>query len=198
MRKSIIAGTMLLVAAPLLAASETKDPAAVAAGTYTVDGSHATVLAKVVHLGFSTTTVRFDQVSGTLTYDPAKAEAAAASITVATGSLNSGFAARDEHLKGPGFFNAAAFPNATFASTRLVKTGADTADLPGQLTLLGVTKPLTLHVKFNGFGKGMDGKTRVGFSATGAIKRSDFGMKTFLGPVADDVALEIDAEFAGK
>lgn len=186
------------LAAPLGAAKETADPAAVQAGTYAVDNTHATVLAKVSHLGFSTNTVRFDTINGTVTYDPAKPEASKTDITIDTTTLNSGFGKRDEHLKGAQFFNVAAFPSATFKADKLVKTGADTADLPGQLTLLGVTKPVTLKVKFNGFGKGMDGAPRIGFAATGAIKRSDFGMKAFIPAVGDDVALAVDLELARK
>ena len=146
----------------------------------------------------STNTVRFDNVSGSVSYDPAKPAASTADITIDTTTLNSGFGKRDDHLKSKDFFNVAAFPTASFKASTLVKTGADTADLPGQLTLLGVTKPVTLKVKFNGFGKGMDGAPRIGFAATGAIKRSDFGMKTFIPAVGDDVALEIDLELARK
>lgn len=186
------------LAAPLGAAKETADPAAVQAGTYVVDNTHATVLAQVSHFGFSTNTVRFDTINGTVTYDPAKPEASRTDITIDTTTLNSGFGKRDEHLKSAAFFNVAAFPSATFKADKLVKTGADTADLPGQLTLLGVTRPVTLKVKFNGFGKGMDGQPRIGFAATGAILRSDFGMKAFIPAVGDDVALSVDLELARK
>lgn len=186
------------LAAPLGAVKETADPAAVSAGTYVVDNTHATVLAKIGHLGFSINTVRFDTVNGTVSYDPAKPEASSADITIDTTTLNSGFGKRDEHLKGAQFFNVAAFPNATFKADKLVKTGADTADLPGQLTLLGVTRPVTLKVKFNGFGKGMDGQPRIGFAATAQLKRSDFGMKAFVPAVADEVAIEVDLELSRK
>lgn len=189
---------LAVLAAPLGAVKETADPAAVPAGTYVVDNTHATVLGKTMHLGFSTNTIRFDTINGSVTYDPAKPEASTADITIDTTTLNSGFTPRDNHLKGAQFFNVAAFPNASFKADKLVKTGTDTADLPGQLTLLGVTKPVTLKVKFNGFGKGMDGQPRIGFAATGAIKRSDFGMKAFVPAVGDDIALEVDLELARK
>ncbi len=196
----LIAPVLALAAltAPLGAAKETADPAAVLAGTYAVDNTHATVLAKVDHLGFSVNTVRFDTINGAVTYDPAKPEASKADITIDTTTLNSGFGKRDDHLKSAQFFNVAAFPSATFKADKLFKTGADTADLAGQLTLLGVTKPVTLKVKFTGFGKGMDGAPRIGFAAKAAIKRSDFGMKAFVPAVGDDVALEIDLELARK
>lgn len=194
----LLIAPVAVLAAPLGAVKETADPAAVPAGTYTVDNTHATVLGKTMHLGFSVNTVRFDTINGSVTYDPAKPEASTADITIDTTTLNSGFTPRDNHLKGAQFFNVAAFPNATFKADKLVKTGADTADLPGQLTLLGVTRPVTLKVKFNGFGKGMDGQPRIGFAATGAIKRSDFGMKAFVPAVGDDIALEVDLELARK
>lgn len=187
-----------LVAAPLGAAMDSTDPAAVGAGTYLVDNSHAAVLAQVNHMGFSTNTVRFDSINGTVSYDPAKPDMSSADITIDTGSLNSGFAARDEHLKGAMFFNTTAFPKATFKGVHLMKTGANTGEYHGNLTLLGVTRPVALKVKFNGYGKGMDGQPRIGFSATAQLKRSDFGMKAFIPAVGDDVALQIDLELSRK
>ena len=133
-----------VAAAPLGAAIDSTDPVAVSAGTFVVDNSHATVLAQVNHLGFSTNTVRFDSINGTVTYDPAKPEASSADITIDTTTLNSGFAARDQHLKGAMFFNTAAFPKATFKGVHLMKTGANTAEYHGNLTLLGVTKAVAL------------------------------------------------------
>lgn len=196
----LIAPALVLaaLAAPIGAAPESVDPAVVPAGTYAVDNTHAAVLAQISHMGFSTNTVRFDSINGTVRYDPARPEASSADITIDTAPLYSGNVARDEHLRGAMFFNTAAFPKATFKADKLVRTGGASADLPGQLTLLGVTRPVTLKVRFNGVGKGMDGQPRIGFAATAAIKRSDFGMKAFIPAVGDDVALQIDLELARK
>jgi polyisoprenoid-binding protein YceI len=197
MRKSLFTlPALLLLAVPLGAVSETSDPGTVPAGSYAIDNTHATVLAKANHLGFTQTTVRFDAISGSLSWDPARPEASSADISVDTAGLLSGFAPRDGHLKGANWLNVDGFPKATFKATRLEKTGANTANLPGELTLLGITRPLVLAVRFNGFGKGMDGKPRLGFTGTGTVKRSDYGMKGLLGPIADEVAIEVEAEFA--
>ncbi|WP_068076553.1 YceI family protein [Novosphingobium lentum] len=174
------------------------DPAAVPAGSYSADLSHTSVLASIAHMGFTHTNVNFRKLDGHFTYDPAHPEASSLDVTIDTNSLDSGWAARDTDLKGAKFFNVAAFPTMTFHSQKLTKTGATTARIDGQLTVLGVTKPVALAVTFNGVGKGMDGIARAGFSAHTSLKRSDFGMTTFLPVVGDDVAIDIEAEFSKK
>lgn len=199
--KSFVLGSILAAVGATAAIAmgvESSDPLAVPAGNYAIDPSHTSAAASVVHMGFSKTTVSFGKVSGTYTYDPAKPEASTLEVSIDAGSLNSGWAARDAHLKSPEFFNVAAFPNVTFKSDKLEKTGANTANVAGNLTLLGVTKPVTLAVTFNGVGKGMDGIVRTGFAAITSFKRSEFGMKTFLPAVGDDVSIVIEAEFAKK
>lgn len=184
--------------AAMAAGVESVDPAAVPVGTYELDPSHVGVAATVNHLGFSNSVVRFDKVSGTISYDPATPEASTADITIDAASLSSGWAARDGHLKSPEFFNVAAQPTITFKSTSLKTTGASIAQLSGNLTLLGVTQPVTLDVTFKGVGKAFDPATRIGFSASGKIKRSDFGMMTFLPLVGDEATIAINAEFTKK
>lgn len=180
------------------AAVETKDSAAVAAGTYEMDQSHASVAAKVDHLGFSTTTVRFAKLAGQLSYDPARPEASTVEVTIDTASLTSDWAARDAELKSPAFFNTAKFPTAKFTASSLTKTSASTAKVSGQLTLLGVTKPVQLDIKLLGSGTGMMGDRRIGFAGQTRIKRSDFGMTTFLPAIGDEVEIVIDVEFTKK
>ena len=184
--------------AAIAAGVESTDPAAVPSGTYELDPSHVGVAATVSHLGFSNAVVRFEDVSGSVSYDPANPEASSADITIGAASLNSGWAARDGHLRSPEFFNVAAHPTITFKSASLKPTGASTAALSGDLTLLGVTRPVTLDVTFKGLGKAFDPATRIGFAASGKIKRSDFGMMTFLPLVGDEAAITIDAEFTKK
>lgn len=196
--RTLLTPLALLAATPALAGAETHDPATVPAGTYTIDTTHAAIVAYIGHLGFSRTAVRFDGIAGALDWDPAHPGAATVAVTVDPATLNSGMALRNEHLKGPGFFAVAANPLISFKGAHLARTGPDTARLPGELTLLGVTRPVVLTVKFNGFGKGMDGAPRIGFSAHTTIRRGDFGMKTLLGPITDEVELDIDAEFARK
>jgi polyisoprenoid-binding protein YceI len=196
----IAALTVSIATFPVMAvaAITSKDPAAVPAGHYNVDPSHTSIQARVDHMGFSTTTVAFDNITGGFDYDPSKPEQSQLSISVDPAGLDSGFDKRDADLKGPGFFNTAGFPAITFKSVHLKRIDATHATVDGQLTLLGVTKPLTLNVTFNGAGSGMMGDTRAGFQATATLLRSDFGMKTFLPMVGDQVTLLIDAEFSKK
>lgn len=177
---------------------EGKDPAAVPAGSYSVDLSHTSVVASIAHMGFTHTNVNFRKLDGHFAYDPAHPEASTLQVTIDTHSLDSGWAARDTDLRSASFFNVTAFPEITFRSEKLTATGATTARIDGQLTLLGVTKPVSLAVTFNGVGKGMDGIARAGFSARASLKRSDFGMTAFLPVVGDDVAIDIETEFAKK
>ncbi|NBC38184.1 polyisoprenoid-binding protein [Novosphingobium sp. FSY-8] len=200
-----LAAALLPVASSVTQAAEappfgatTVDPRAATAGTYSVDPTHATVLAQVKHLGFSTTYIRFDGLSGSITYDPKSPATSTANITIDAKGLESGFALRNEHLRGEAWFNVAAHPNILFKSSKLIVTGKRTARLSGELTMLGVTKPVSLNVTFNGYGMGMDKAPRVGLTASTTIRRSDFGMKTFMGPVSDEVRIEIEAEFSKK
>lgn len=191
-------GALLSLPLDVMAAVTSPDPARVQAGHYEVDPTHTSIQARIDHMGFSTTTVAFDKVSGGFDYDPAKPEQSTLAISVDPADLFSGVDKRDADLKGPGFFNLAAFPAITFKSSHLTRVDQTHARVDGELTLLGVTKPVTLNVTFNGFGKGMMGDTRVGFLATATILRSDFGMKTFLPAVGDKVDLLIDTEFSRK
>ena len=177
---------------------EGKDPAAVPAGSYSVDLAHTSVVASIAHMGFTHTNVNFRKLDGYFTYDPVHPEDSSLQVAIDVNSLDSGWAPRDTDLRSAQFFNVTAFPAITFHSEKLTKTSAATARIDGELTLLGVTKPLSLAVTFNGVGKGMDGITRAGFSAHASLKRSDFGMTTLLPVVGDDVAIDIEAEFAKK
>lgn len=181
---------------------------ALPAGTYTLDKSHASLVFQVSHLGFSNYTMTFDDFDAVLTLDPQHPEQAKLSATVEAQSLDlphppEGFLqtmTMDEN-----WLNASVFPKITFTSTAIKMTGEKTADIEGDLALLGVKKPVVLHAIFNGgyAGSPMDPDARIGFSATGSFKRSDFGMAygvpapgTTMG-VGDAVTFEIEAEFSG-
>jgi polyisoprenoid-binding protein YceI len=183
-----------LATGSLAAGVSGSDPSVVPAGTYLLDPSHTSTAARVVHFGFSKTTVMFDKVEGSFSYDPAKPEASKLNVTIDTASLSSGFALRDTHLKGDKWFNVAAHPTISFASSQLTRTGPATADLAGNLTIMGISKPVLLKVKFNGVGESMTKKTTVGFEATTSLKRSDFGMTAFAPAIGDTVDILIDVE----
>jgi len=170
------------------------NPANVPAGAYVLDPSHTSAAARVTHLGFSSTTVMFDKIEGRFTYDPAKPEMSQLSVTIDASTLSSGFALRDTHLKGEAWFNAAAHPTIAFTADRLVKTGTNTADIPGNLTIRGVTKPVTLKAKFNGVGENMRKAVTVGLEATTRLKRSDFGIASNIPAIGDEAVIQIDVE----
>ena len=195
-----------LVAAPPAAAP--KPPKAnIPAGDYTLDKHHATLVFRVNHLGFSHYTAAFADFDAKLRFDQNNAAASALEATIDPRSLTlpappEGFLA---DLVGPQWLNTASYPSITFRSTKVEVTGPDTGKVTGDLTLHGVTKPVVLDVVYNGGypGHPMDPHARVGFSAKGVFKRSDFGIAygvpapgTTMG-VSDEVQVEIEAEFTG-
>ncbi|RYB03634.1 YceI family protein [Lichenibacterium ramalinae] len=196
--KTILLASALLAAAalPSFAQGLVTDGAKVEAGTYTIEPEHTRVRFDVSHFGFTKYDGEFRKVSGTMTLDPAKPDASKVDITIATNSVMVPNAKLKEELDGAQWLDAAKFPEITFKSTKVVATGADTADVTGDFTLHGVTKPLTLKVKLNGAGVNMVNKHYTsGFEAKGTIKRADFGVKTYVPMVSDAVDLDIDAAF---
>ncbi|WP_439814029.1 YceI family protein [Zavarzinia sp. CC-PAN008] len=178
-----------LAAAALLAI-----PAAQAA-PWKLDESHTQVLFSVNHLGFSTVHGWFGKGQGTLDLNPEKPAESKVTFTIDAASVQSGWAARDEHLKNKDFFNVEQFPTITFTSTSVEVTGEKTAKVTGDLTLLGVTKPVVLDVTLNNMGPHpMNQKQVAGFTATTTIKRSEFGMSYGVPVVGDEIPLIINTE----
>ena len=166
------------------------------AGTYAVDGAHTQAVAKVMHLGFNPYYLLWGEAQGSLTLDPAKPAASKVSITIPMESLKTTNEELTAHLKKPDFFDAAKFPTLSFTSTAVKPTGATTADITGNLTVHGVTKPVTIKAKFVGQGIGpMNKAPTVGFEGTTTIKRSDFGVSYGVPMVGDEVNLKITAAF---
>lgn len=198
----------LILATPALAQAPTappgsRNPAAVAAGTYTADPAHTLVTWTVSHLGFSPYTGIFGDIAGTLTLDPKNLAATRVDVTIPVSKVTTASSGLTAHLTRagkdggkPDFFGAAA-TDAHFVSTRVVASG-QTARVTGNLTLNGVTRPVTLDASFYGAGKApamMGGKDNVGFHATATIKRSDFGVSFAIPVVSDEVKLDIAAAF---
>ncbi|BBF79520.1 YceI family protein [Asticcacaulis excentricus] len=181
-----------LIAAALFAGSLT--PAFAAPETYALEATHTEVVFSWTHFGFSKPTAKFMNAVGTLVLDEAAPANSSVEVSFAIDGLNTGVAALDGHLKSKDFFDAATYPTATFKSTKVDVTGKDTANVTGNLTIHGVTKPVTLAVKLNKIGANMKGVKTAGFSATGQIKRSDFGMGAYVPAVSDEIALVITAE----
>lgn len=163
--------------------------------TYNFDPSHTYVLWHINHFGFSVQTGKFTMVDGTLTADEKKPEHSKVSVTIHTDKIATGVPKLDEHLQGSDFFNVAKFPTATFVSNKVEVTGKNAGKVYGILTILGVSKPVTLDVKMLKMGMNpMKNLKSVGFEATTKIKRSDFGMDKYLPALGDEVQLDIGAE----
>lgn len=191
-----LAGGSALVAQMPTSAPGTKDVAKVSGGTYKVDGGHTQVVFAWDHMGFTNNAGTIAEPTGTLTLDKANPANSKVSVTFQIANLRTGVAKLDEHLLKPDFFDAAKFPTATFVSTSVKPEGANGAEITGNLTLHGVTKPVMLDTQFYGVGPNpMTKKENIGFVATGTIKRSDFGMGAFVPLVSDAIELKVIAGF---
>jgi len=164
------------------------------AGTYQIDPVHSRAQFWVGHLGVSEVPGRFDKISGSFSFDPKHPDAAKVSVEVPVDSLDTDFAQRNKDLLGPDFFDAKQFPTISFVSTRLRWHGGNEASLTGNLTLHGVTHPVTFRLRHIGAGPDPWGSYRSGYVATGTIRRSDFGMTYLLKGVGDEVHLRISLE----
>jgi polyisoprenoid-binding protein YceI len=190
----------VLAGAAMFAVSAQPSPAGDLAkaegGHYTIDKSHAKIVFSINHLGFSTYYGIFNDFAGSLDLDSAAPAKSALSVTINVAGIVTTDRKLDANLKSDAFFDVAKFPKATFKSTSIELTGEGTGKLTGDLTLHGVTKPVTLDVTFNGSGTPPMSKAYVvGFDAVGMLKRSDFGIKNFVPFVGDDVKLLISCEF---
>lgn len=190
-----LAGALAATAAGVHAQA-TNDPAAVQAGTYAVEPKHTRVLFAVSHIGFSTWYGDFTGVAGTLKLDPKTPSASQVDITIPVASVSTTNTVLDGELKSADWFDAATYPTITFHSTKVTPTGKDTAKVAGDLTFHGVTKPVVLDARFNAAGVNplTKGYT-VGFEVSGKLKRSDFGVKTYVPMIGDEVTLIISAPF---
>ncbi len=166
-----------------------------AAENYVLDPTHTNIVWHANHFGFSTPSGKFAKVEGTLSLDENKPENSAVKVTISTASISTGFDKFDEHLKSKDFFNIEKFPNATFESEKVEVLDKNNAKVSGKLTILGVSKPVTLDVRLNQIGNHPFSKKKTaGFSATTAIKRSDFGMTYGIPGVSDEVKISIETE----
>ena len=165
------------------------------AADYVIDkeGQHAFVDFKISHLGYSYITGTFKDLDGKFSFDAAKPEDAKVEVNVRTASVFSNHAERDKHVNSADFIDVAKFADAKFVSTAVKSTGEKTADVTGDLTFHGVTKPVTFKATFNGEGKDPWGGERAGFNAKTTIDLNDFGVKG-PGPTSQTVDLDISLE----
>lgn len=167
----------------------------VSAADYVIDTakSHAAINFRIPHLGFSWLNGRFDDFSGTFSYDKNKPEESKVRVEVNTDSINTNHAERDKHLRGKDFLHTAEYPKAVFESTA-VKVDGDKATIIGNLTLHGVTKEIEIAAEPVGGGEDPWGGYRQGFTGTTSIPLKDFGIDYDLGPAAREVDLTLDIE----
>jgi polyisoprenoid-binding protein YceI len=195
MKKSVltIAAVSLLIGGHVLAGESGLGSAK--PGSYKVESYHTQVGFSISHFGFTNYSGLFSGATGSLQLDPVKLGTSKLDISIPVDSVTTTVSKLTDELKGDQWFDTAKFPKATFVSTQVVPT-AEGATVTGNFTLHGITKPVVLHVRFIGAGVNpIDKAYTVGFEATGTIKRSDFGVKTYLPAVGDEVQLSIAGAF---
>ena len=182
--------------------------AAPPAGTYKLDKSHASLVLRASHMGFSTYTTRFSRFDSDLTFDPKNLSASKVITTIDAASFEMDAAPQMclDIMKGPQMLDTAKYPQIVFKSESVRMTGAKSMEISGTLTLHGTTRPMVLTATYNGGYPGMpnmDPQARIGFSAHGSFKRSDFGITygvpapgTTMG-VGDLIDFSMEAEFTG-
>ena len=183
-RRLVLASALALATAPVFAA------------TYTLDPGHTQVVFSWNHFGYSNPTAQFGKVEGTLEFDAANPTKSSVQVTILLASVNSNVEKLDEHLQGADFFDSAKYPDAVFKSTKVEKGASENQlKVSGALSLHGVTKPVVLDVTVNKVGEHpMRKAPAAGFDATATIKRSDFGISTYVPMVSDDIKLHITSE----
>jgi polyisoprenoid-binding protein YceI len=196
-RLAIVALTLASLSA--FAADGAKAPGA---EKYDIDASHSGVVFGWNHFGFSNPTARFDKIEGGVLIDKTDLTKSSVSVTLPVEGLDTGVAKLDEALKSADFLDATKYPTITFKSVNVIRTGENSLKITGDLTVHGITKPVTLDAKVNKIGvfeiPGVIRAETAGFDATTVIKRSDFGVAKYVPAVSDEIPVRItlDAKLA--
>lgn len=166
------------------------------AADYVIDnkGAHAFIQFKIKHLGYSWLLGRFNTFDGEFSYDEKNPSAARIVVNIDPASIDSNHAERDKHLRSKDFLNVSKYPTAKFISTSFKETGDGKAELKGNLTLHGVTKPITIAVEHIGHGPDPWGGYRRGFAGTTKFALKDFGIDYDLGPASQEIHLFLSIE----
>lgn len=159
-----------------------------------IDASHTAVVLTWNHRGLSHPVARFEKVVGRINLDTDDLSRSSVEVTLPLDGLRTGDDDLNRRLKGPEFFDAARFPQITFRSTQVKKTGADTLDVAGEVHLRDSTRPVTLHVHVNSILSAAGKPTESGFDADAQLLRSDFGLGKYVPMVSDEVALHVTLE----
>lgn len=204
LKRTLAVTAMLFALSPLAASAQEFSPVSeLPAGVYAVDKTHASINWKVSHAGLSNYTARFKSFDAAVTLDPKDITQSSVTATIDPLSIETDYVATPEKdfnknlATQEQWFNAGKFPTITFASTKIEKTGDKTGKVHGDLTLLGVTKPVVLDVTYNGGFKEQPFTKlpTIGFSGKTVIKRSDWGLSTYSPMIGEEVTVEIEAEF---
>lgn len=181
---AVLALSSTLFAGPLLAAD------------YVIDkqGQHAFINFKISHLGYSWLYGSFKDFAGTFSFDEKNPDASKVAVSIQSASVDTNHAERDKHLRSDDFLNVGEFPTATFESTGVKSTGPDSADITGNLTLNGVTRPLVIKARLTGQGDDPWGGYRAGFEGTTSFSLKEFNIKKDLGPASQEVQLILSVE----
>ncbi|GIV17067.1 MAG: UPF0312 protein [Armatimonadota bacterium] len=168
-----------------------------AAQTYQIDPVHTSLVFRVKHMNTAYVYGRFNQVTGSITIDERNPERSSVAIEVDANSVYTANEQRDNHLRSPDFFNTRQFPTITFRSTEVRRVNANTVQVKGNLTIRGVTRPVTANVTLTGKGKNPQGREIIGFETTFTIRRSEFGIRYGLPALGDEVRITLSVE-AGR
>jgi polyisoprenoid-binding protein YceI len=193
------AASMLLGAAAHAQSPASPNPATVQGGAYVVEGNHTQVMFTVSHLGFSNFSGVFSKATGELKLDPKTLAATELNVSVPVETVTTTNTTLNDELRSGDWLDATKYPAMTFHSTKITKTGPSTANVAGELTLHGVTRPVVLKARFIGAGMNpLDKSYTAGFEVSGEIKRAEFGVTKYVPLVSDEVHLTINAAFHKK
>lgn len=169
----------------------------VAAQTYQIDPVHTSLVFRVKHMNTAYVYGRFNHVTGSIVLDERNPARSSVTIEVDANSVFTANEQRDNHLRSPDFFNTRQFPTITFKSTEVRRVNANTVQVKGDLTMRGVTRPITANVTLTGKGKNPQGREIIGFETTFTIRRSEFGIRYGLPALGDEVRVILSVE-AGR
>lgn len=195
-RRAIVSSALLLATVALVGLPSAARSGQVAEG-YSVDPVHSSAVFRIKHLNISYFYGRFNDVNGTVSFDAANPQSSTMEVEIKTDSVDTHNDKRNGHLKSPDFFNAAKFPTMSFKSKTFAKSGESAFDVTGDLTMHGVTKPLTVKLEKTGAGSTPMGE-RIGFETTFTVKRSDFGITFMPDGLGEEVRVTVSLESAKK
>lgn len=182
----------------ILAAALASAPLSAIAGPWAIDKGHASINFSVDHFGFSDVHGQFREFDAQIDFDPENIDATSASFTINAASFDTNLAARDDHVKSADFLNVDEYPSITFTTTKVTQTGDETADIEGEMTIRGVTKPVTFKAELNQLGASpFDPSLEVaGFTISGEIDRTEFGIDTYAPAIGATLPVVINFEMS--